>query len=211
MQTVGRAVKPHHDVVLLNRGAYGSVYHRPRLIGIYEIYRSAFKDVAVALEDEIATREVYSAQNHGVCGCAANFDVRTAVEAECTAGQADAVGRCDGEIQLNVVGEALRWSRYRIARELSNEVHQVEVGSEGKLVYPHLSVEPRRIQIASQRQVHSQTSTHAIGIEQTNASSRQRQIEIQGRTIDHSAACVHLSPTHRALKAGDVQAVFRKR
>ena len=95
MQTISRTIEAHHDVVFLNGSAHRRIHHRPGLVGVYEIDRAAFENVAVPLKDEIAAGEVHAAKNHRIRRGTADLEIGRAIKAQRTAGQVNAICGCD--------------------------------------------------------------------------------------------------------------------
>src|SRR5947209_3494538 len=100
MQAVGRSIEAHKDVVFLNSRVHADVHHWPGLIWIHEVNGAALQHVSISLENQIATREVYAAENHRLCCGALHMQIRRAVQTERAAYQADAVGCIDSDIEL---------------------------------------------------------------------------------------------------------------
>src|SRR5207248_11150113 len=105
----------------------------------HKIHLSPYENVADVLKAQVAALEIHSAQHHRIRGCATNLKIGAAIQTQGAAREINPVARGHAEIQLYIIGKALRGSGNSVAREVSNEVHEVKIGSEGELIDTNLS------------------------------------------------------------------------
>ncbi len=70
---------------------------------------------------------------------------------------------------------------------------------------PYLAAQLRFLRVPCERKIRCQDGAHTFRVPHPNIVGRQSQLELDGRTVNHSAVGINSSSAHLPLEAGDLE------
>ena len=207
VQLFDRSLESHADVVLLDRGAQGEVDYRFRLGWVDELNRPAGEKEPSAVENDISLAQDGPTEDDRLRDGAAYLEVRRAANSERSADHVHITGRAHGEIERDVLAEAMRRRSLNTTGELVDEFPEIKGICKRKVGQVYRSPEGGSLWGARKSQICINAFAQSLEVQHSDALSCQTNIETDVWAKRNSALRSYCSSAHCAFKFGDIDSI----